>query len=123
NLDPLFRKKAIYEIIFLNNEFYEVDYENLAVRERPDGSLKGFEEDIQYYFNDFSTFKTANDIENANTIINLVFGAAMNEKVGISYEELRKWFLQLYRIVNKKLLAEKDLSEKCNLIELKGNFL
>lgn len=123
NLDPLFRKKAIYEIVFLNNEFYEVDYEKLAVRERPDGSLLGFEEDIRYYFNDFATFKTANDIENANTIINLVFGASINEKVGISHEELRKWFLLLYRIVNKKLLTEKDISEKCNLFELKGNFL
>lgn len=123
NLDPLFRKKAIYEIVFLNNEFYEVDYENLADRERPDGSLAGFEEDVQYYFNDFTTFKTANDIENANTIINLVFVATINEKVGISHEELRRWFLQLYRIVNKKLLMEKDISEKCNLLELKGNFL
>lgn len=123
NLDPLFRKKAIYGIVFLNNEFYEVNYENLEVRERPDGNLIGFEQDIRYYFNDFEAFKTANDIENANTIINLLFGASINEKVLISHEELRKWFLKLYRIINKKLLTEKDISEKCNLLELKGNFL
>lgn len=123
NLDPLFRKKAIYEIVFLNNEFYEVDYENLAVRERPDGSLLGFEEDIRYYFNDFAVFKTAADIENAYSIINLVFVASINKKVQISEEELRKWFVQLYRIINQKLLTEKDISEKCNLLEQKGNFL
>lgn len=123
NLDPLFRKKAIYEIVFLNNEFYEVDYENLAVRERPDGSLLGFEKDIRYYFNDFSTFKTAVEIERAHSIINLVFIASINGKALIGEEELRIWFKQLYRKVNQKLVTQKDISEKCNLLEQKGNFL
>lgn len=122
-VDPLFRIKAVYEIVFLNNEFYEVDYENLAVRERPDGSLLGFEEYIRYYFNDFATFKTATDIENAHSIINLVFVASKNEKALIGEDELRKWFVQLYRKINQKLLTEKDISEKCNLLEQKGLFL
>lgn len=122
-IDPLFRRKAIYEIVFLNNEFYEVDYENLAVRERPDGSLLGFEEDIRYYFHDNTIFRTAADIENANNIINLVFVASQQGKVLIELDELSQWFVKLYRKINQKLLTEKDISEKCALFEQKGNFL
>lgn len=122
-INPLFRRKAVYEIVFLNNEFYEVDYENLAVRERPNGSLLGFEEDIRYYFNDFITFYTASDIENAHNIINLVFVASQNGKTLIKEDELRKWFVKLYRKINQKLLVESDINEKCNLLEQKGTFL
>lgn len=122
-IDPPFRRKAIYEIVFLNNEFYEVDYENLAVRKRPDGSLLGFEEDIRYYFSDFNFFNTATDIENAHNIISLVFVASQNGKSLIGEEELRKWFIRLYAKINQKLRIERDISEKCNLLEQKGTFL
>ncbi|QHC84728.1 hypothetical protein AS589_07990 [Empedobacter brevis] len=122
-MTPIFRRKAVYEIVFLNNEFYEVDYENLAARERPDGSLLGFEQDIRYYFSDLAAFNTAKDIENARNIINLVFVASKNEKALIDEDELRKWFVELYRKINQKLLTEKDISEQCNLLEQKGTFL
>lgn len=122
-INPLFRRKAIYEIIFLNLEFYEVDYENLAFRQRPDGSLLGFEEDIRYYFSDHTIFNTATDIENARNIINLVFVALENGKVLIGTDELKKWFVKLYRKINQKLLIESDISEKCSLLEQKGTFL
>lgn len=119
----LFRMKAVYELVFLNNEFYEVDYETLAVRERPDGSLLGFEEDIRYYFSNPAAFKTAKNIENAHNIISLVSVASQNGRALIDENELRKWFLQLYRKINQKLLTEKDISEICNLLEQKGTFL
>lgn len=122
-ITPLFRRKAVYEIVFLNNEFYEVDYETLAVRERPDRSLLGFEEDIRYYFSNPAVFKTAKEIENAYNIISLVFVASQNRKALIDENELRKWFVQLYRKINQKLLTEKDISEICNLLEQKGTFL
>lgn len=123
HISALFRRKAVYEIVFLNNEFYEVDYENLAVRERPDGSLLGFEADIRFYFSNFSDFKTASDIESAHNIISIVFVASQNEKALINEDELRKWFVQLYRKINQNLLTEKDVSEKCNLLQQKGTFL
>lgn len=123
NIGREFRRKAVYEIVFLNNEFYEVDYENLAAHSRLNGSLRGFEEDIRFYFSDFSSFRSANDIENAKNIINLVFGSLKNEKVLITEDELRKWYVKLYRKVNQKLLIESDVGEKCNLLEVKGTFL
>jgi hypothetical protein len=122
-LNPLFRRKSIYEIVFLNNEFYEVDFENLAVRKRPNGSLIGFEEDIRYYFSNSSAFKTASDIENGHNVINLIFADSRNGNSLIGKNELRIWFIQLYRKINQKLLNEKNISEKCNLLEQKGNFL
>lgn len=122
-INSLFRRKAIYEIVFLNNEFYEVDYENLTFRKRPDGSLLGFEEDIRYYFSNFTIFKTATDIENAHNIISIVFVASENEKSLIGEDELRTWFVRLYREINQKLLTENNISEKCNLLEQKGTFL
>ncbi|WP_199117820.1 hypothetical protein [Pedobacter sp. ASV28] len=122
-LDPLFRRKAIYEIVFLNNEFYEVDYENLAARERPDGSLLGFEDDIRYYFSAIPILTTAADIENVHNIITLVFVASKNGKASIDEVELRHWYVQLYRRISQKLAAEKDISERCSLLEQKGTFL
>src|SRR5690606_1706258 len=83
DIDDLFRRKAIYEIVFLNNEFYEVDYENLDSRIRPKGSLVGFEDDIRFYFNDFSVFESADDLENANNILNILFVAIGYKKANI----------------------------------------
>ncbi len=123
NIEPIFRRKSIYELVFLNNEFYEVDYENLALRERPNGSLLGFEEDIQYYFSDFTIFQTSIDIENANNIINVVFVASQSGQVHIEVNELKMWFVKLYRIICQKLLKVEDVSEKCSLLEQRGNFL
>lgn len=122
-VNDLFRRKAIYEIVFLNNEFYEVDFDNLGDRERPEGNLFGFEDDIHYYFKNFNAFVTAADLENAHIIISLLFVVIKNENVHISYDELRKWFVKVYRKINEKLLSEKDVNEKCNLLEQKGIFL
>lgn len=122
-LHHLFRRKAIYELIFLNNEFYEIDYNNLIDRIPPTGSLEGFEEDIRYYFSDFNVFKTGDDLEKASIIANILFPIILNEKVNISMDELRKWYAHIYRKVNRYLLYEKDANERCKLLEVKGTFL
>lgn len=118
-----FRRKAIYEMVFLNNEFYEVDYENLSTRNRPEGSLFGFEADVRFYFEDFDAFKTANDLGNGHNIICILFAAIGAKKINITYDELKNWFVKIYLKINRKLLSETERSEKCNLLELKGNFL
>ncbi|MCT4173475.1 hypothetical protein HZP56_10860 [Elizabethkingia anophelis] len=122
-ISNLFRRNAIYEIIFLNNEFHEVDYEKLNERVRPKGSLVGFEEDIRFYFRDFTLFNDARSIEKGETIISLLFAAIGHGKVGITYVELNRWFCRLYRKVNHKLLTVLDINEKCNLLEQRGNIV
>lgn len=123
NIEDDFRRKAIYEIVFLNNEFYEVDYENLNERNRPKGELFGFEEDVRFYYNDINSFIDADDLENAHILTNILFTIIENKKVNISIDELKKWFVQLYRKISQKLFLEKDINEKCKLLELKGLFL
>lgn len=123
NIEDDFRRKAIYEIVFLNNEFYEVDYENLNERNRPKGELFGFEEDVRFYYNDINSFKDADDLENAHILTNILFTIIENKKVNISIDELKDWFVQLYRKISQKLFLEKDINEKCKLLELKGNLL
>lgn len=123
DIESDFRRKAIYEIVFLNNEFYEVDYENLNERNRPKGELFGFEDDIRFYYNIIDDFKDADDLENAHILVNILFQVIESKKVNISIDELKAWFVQLYRRISKKLLLEKNVNEKCKLLELKGLFL
>lgn len=123
SINGIFRRKAIYEIVFLNNEFYEVDYENLNKRSRPNGSLIGFEEDFRFYFSDISLFKDAQEIENADIIINLLFVAIGSKRSKLKMKELRKWFVSLYMLVSRRISAESDTNEKCFLIQIKGLML
>ena len=123
DIDIQFRKRSIYEIVFLNSEFYEVDYENLNDRNRPQGELFGYEDDIRFYFNRIDSFKDADDLENAHILINILFSAIENKKVNILIEELKHWFVKLYRKISRKLVLEKDINERCKLLELKGLFL
>ncbi|WP_199142136.1 hypothetical protein, partial [Pedobacter sp. ASV12] len=118
-----FRRKAIYELIFLSNEFYEVDYENLGRRERPAGSLVGLENDIRFYFGDLSAFERNDDLENARIIIGVLVGAIGNKQSDISLDEIKRWFLALFKKISKKLLTATDSNEKCSLLEQKGMML
>lgn len=122
-LHQLFRRKAIYEIVFLNNEFYEVDYENLDDRIRPTGSLNGFEEDVRYYFSDFDFFKDADELENADILMKIIFTVIENNNINIPIEELKKWYVKNYRKVSKLLRDAKNPNERCKLLELKGTIL
>lgn len=123
DIDDFFRRKAIYEIVFLNNEFYEVDYENLDSRIRPKGKLFGFEDDIRFYFNDFSVFESADDIENANNILNILFVAIGYKNANISNDELKFWFVENYKKTLQQLRVVHEINERCKLLEQKGNFL
>ena len=122
-LNPLYKRKAIYELIFLNNDFYEVDYNNLPDRIRPEGSLIGLENQINYYFKDFNIFLNAEELEKAQSILNILFPAISEDKLNISEDDLKLWIVKLYKQINKRLLSEKDIDEKCRLLEQKANIL
>ncbi len=122
-LHYLFRRNAIYELIFLNNEFYEVDFNNLGDRILPTGSLEGFQEDIRYYFSDSNVLNTGNDLEKASIIANILFPIILNGKINISVDELKKWYVGIYRKINKFLLDDNDPNERCKFLEVKGTFL
>jgi hypothetical protein len=122
-LHQLLRRKAIYEIVFLNNEFYEVDYENLGDRIRPDGSLNGFEEDVRYYFSDLDFFNNADELENADILMKIIFTVIENKNIEIPIDELKKWYVDNYKKISRLLLEAKEPNERCKLLELKGTIL
>ncbi|MDV3837635.1 hypothetical protein CMU32_12215 [Elizabethkingia anophelis] len=122
-LDDVYKRKAIYELIILNREFHEVDYDNLAKRIRPNGSLHGYEEDIRYFFRDIRALNNIEALEKSNNLISFLFVAIEENKVDISLEDLKTWFLHTYRRISQKLLSEKDPNEICSLLELKGEML
>lgn len=118
-----YKRKAIYERVFLNNEFHEVDFDNLSQRVRPKGSLKGFEEELRFYFNDFSVFKSSNELHNSQNLLNVIIPAKIDENVEIELAELVKWIKSLYRQLRTKLSMEENLNEKCRLLEQNASFI
>lgn len=123
NVHELYKRKVIYELIFLNNEVHEVDYDNLSQIQRPKGNLVGFEEIIRYYFRDLNSLKSIDDFEYCQTILNLIMPQIFEKKISINYDEFKRWCVQLYRLICRRLKFAKDLNEKCRLLEEKGNFL
>ena len=122
-IDPIYRRKSIYELIFLNNESHELNYDDLKNIELPKGNLIGFENEIKFYFQDFDNFKEVEELEEAQTILNLLFPSVLRKKVEISKSEFKKWNLLLAETIDKRLLNPKNVSEKCHLLEEKGNYL
>lgn len=122
-VDEIYKRKAIYELIFLNNQFHELDYENLSFEELPKGDLSGLEDLIRFYFKDFSTLKDVEELENCQTILNLILPHVSKKNISISKEEFKKWTTLLNKEVNERLLNTTDINEKCHLLEEKGNFL
>lgn len=123
SVEEIYKRKAIYELIFLNNEFHEVDYDNLPNRQRPKGDLAGFEEAIRYYFRDINSLENIDDFEYCQTILNLIMPQILEGKISITQEEFKGWCIQLYRVICKALESTQDASDKCRLLEEKGNFL
>lgn len=123
SIQNTFRLNAIYELIFLNLNFYEVDYEKLKTRERPEGNLSGYEKEIIYYFQDYSLFKTIDELEKPQNLLNIIFSDILEKKIKISEEQLKKWIVSLFKEINIRLVKVKNIDEKCSLLEQKGNFL
>lgn len=123
SINPIFKRKAIYELLFISYEFHEVDYENLANKNIPKGTLAGLESYISFYFIDFGLFCTVDELEKAQTLITLLFPLILEKKIDISYDQLKNWIVKLYKQLSKTIETEQDLNNVCSLLEQKSNFL
>ncbi len=108
-----FKRYAIYEFLWL--KFRPDDIHKL-----PTGDLFGCENLIREYFENFSAFNNAKEIQDAQNLLNITFTAFLSEKVKIEKSEIRGWFKELYRTLHHKLKETKNPNEKCELLESLG---
>jgi hypothetical protein len=110
-----FKRKAVYEYLWL--KFRPDDNFKL-----PTGSLKGSETLVSWYFEDFNSFHDAEELEDAQSLLHIVFTAFMCKKVDLELKQLINWFKGLYRVLNSRLKGTDNPNEKCYLLEELGIF-
>ncbi|KAA6329529.1 hypothetical protein EZS27_021673 [termite gut metagenome] len=105
-----FKKTALYEYIWLKIQFS-------SYKELPQGSLKGAEAYVHEYFSDFDDFKNANDIENAQNILNIIRFAVAFSLADITPNVIVEWESKLEELINKYLGTFNNPNEICHLLE------
>lgn len=107
------KKKAIYEYLWL--KFRPIDYHSV-----PEGDLTGEEIFIKDYFNDFSDFKSASELEDAQSLLFIVFSAIAYGKVKLTLDEWEKWLHQYYETLNDRCTGNSNPNPNqiCHLNEL-----
>lgn len=105
-----FKMIALYEHVWLKILYSDSN-------KYPKGSLIGSEAYIQEYFNDFDNFKNANDIENAQNILNVIGAAAKLDLIHINIDLITGWEVKLIELINRKLEITDNPTEICHLLE------
>lgn len=105
-----FKRVAIYEYIWLL--LRPINY-----REIPEGDLKGEEGYFRFYFKDFDDFKTAREIEDAQSLMNIAVAAGLMDKTNLDGQEVQGWFNCMFNTLNAKIKVESNPNEKCHLLE------
>ncbi|MBW1297781.1 dsDNA nuclease domain-containing protein [Aquimarina litoralis] len=121
-IDKIFRRKGIYELVYLNAFIYEVDYDDFRNTELTTGNFKGIEDQIRYYLDDIENILDSSELENVLNILNIIFPQIIEENNNISKDELKKWYVNFLYVINKRLESPKDINEKCHLLEIKANY-
>lgn len=109
-IDDNFKRVAIYEYLWLL--LRPINY-----RETPEGNLKGEEEYFRFYFKDFDVFKTAREIEDAQSLMNIAVAAGFMDKTNLEGQEVQDWFESMLNLLNAKIKIESNPNEKCHLLE------
>ncbi|MCB2410937.1 hypothetical protein [Hymenobacter lucidus] len=111
---PEFRKKGLYELLWLRMR----PTEYLAPAR---GDLFGLEEYIREYFSDFSAFTAAGDFEDIQSLLFLVMASALNEKSALTPEETVGWLQQFKLQLDQLLSQTSNPSDLCRLLECSAN--
>jgi hypothetical protein len=109
-IDDNFKRVSIYEYLWLL--LRPINY-----RETPEGNLKGEEEYFRFYFKDFDEFKTAREIEDAQSLMNIAVAAGFMDKTNLEGQEVQDWFENMLNLLNAKIKIESNPNEKCHLLE------
>ncbi|GAB3323415.1 hypothetical protein GCM10027511_32380 [Hymenobacter humi] len=111
---PEFRKKGLYELLWLRMR--PTEYLAPAL-----GDLFGLEDYIREYFSDFSAFTAAGDFEDIQSLLFLVMASALNEKSALTPEETASWLQQFKKQLDQLLSQTTNPSDLCRLLECSAN--
>ncbi|MCB9250837.1 MAG: hypothetical protein H6605_00075 [Flavobacteriales bacterium] len=105
-----FKRIAIYEYLWLR--FRPIDYYT-----KPKGDLFGEEKYFEFYFKDFNAFRNATELEDAQSLINILFAAVQIGNTDLKKKQIDEWFQQMDKTINEKLEKETNPNEICHLLE------
>lgn len=108
-----FRRTAIYEFLWLR--FRPIDFYT-----KPAGDLFNETEYFNSYFNEFSAFKNARELEDAQSLIHIALAACSFGITDLNIETVNNWFNQVEKTINLRLQKETNPNEICHLLENLG---
>jgi hypothetical protein len=108
-----FKKTAIYEYLWLRLE--PVNYHT-----KPEGDLHGEKVYFEFYFQDFSAFKNAKELEDADNLIKIAQASCQLNISDLEIEQVNNWFQQLEVTIKARLETETNPNEICHLLENLG---
>ncbi|WP_298952362.1 hypothetical protein [uncultured Nonlabens sp.] len=110
NIDDQLKRNAVYELLWLNLK--PIDYNTI-----PEGSVKGMNDYFDFYFQDFEIFQSSQEIEDAQSLINIAFAATAFDKSDLTMEVVKQWFDDIEKIILKRLDEAQDPNQLCHLLE------
>ena len=105
-----FKLNAIYEFLWLS--FRPVD-----IYSAPAGSLIGYKDYFQTYYNDFDKFRNAKEIENAQNLLNIAMASHHSKLSDLELNQLQEWFQVMGETISSRLTLETNPHEICYLQE------
>ena len=106
---PNLRRSAVYEYLFL--QMRPTGYFT-----PPSGTMKGSEEYVRLYFEDFSVFKDPAEFENAQSLLFLVVSAYKLRLTGVSKAEIITWLKNFGDALADALAISPTPSARCRLL-------
>lgn len=111
----IFKRKAIYELLWLKFNGYSL---TVAV-----GSLSGYEEMVRGYYSKMNNFDDHESLEAALNLLGVIKAAAAFEKLEVAIEEIEGWEQNLQELVVENLASAEDPSQLCYFHELYAGLL
>jgi hypothetical protein len=112
-IDKDVKRIAVYEYLWLLFRPHDI-------REIPEGNLKGKEDYFRFYFEDFDSFKTGKELEDAQSSMNIAVAAGFMGKTELKGPEVQSWFDKMRDTLNSKIEIEQNPNELCYLLENLG---
>lgn len=112
-IDDDIKRTAVYEYLWLL-------FRPLNIREVLEGNLKGKEDYFRFYFEDFNSFKTGKELEDAQNLMNIAVAAGFMDKTNLEGPEVQDWFDKMRKTLDSRIELEQNPNELCYLLENLG---